>query len=96
MIEQQTVDATIEFVRAIGQGSWSNIRWEHQVGGEFLLVAVSITDARNFEISESRRLAVLDGLGRMIPASGKVHGPTWMVVFSRDSKVFDSIYDGFD
>ena len=96
MIEQQTVDAAVEFVRAIGQGSWSNIRWEHQDGGESLLVAVSITDALDFEISESRRLAILDGLGRMIPTSGKVHGPNWMVVFLRDSKVFDSIYGEFD
>ena len=96
MIEQQTVDSAVEFVRAIGQGSWRDIRWEHQDGGEFPLLAIPVPDMRAFCVHESQRLAILEGLGKMIPNSSKVRGPTWMVVFTHESKVVDSIYDDLD
>lgn len=93
MIEQQAIDCAVELIRAIGQGEWSDIRWELQDGGIFLLLSVDLRHVELFEVNDQLRQMIVSGVNRLIPLPSRRRGPHWMVVFVHEAEVIESVYD---
>ena len=91
-ISESTVNEILGLLRAHDAKGWRSVEWEFQDDSEFLLISIELVE-RPLERNAPERWYVHDVLEKKIPS--KPDGAySWMVVFTHDGDVCDSLMNG--
>jgi hypothetical protein len=91
-IAETAVAEITEHLKARGTGVWRSVNWEFQDDGEFVLFTIELAEVP-LERNAPERWYIYDVLEKRIPP--KSDGTySWMVVFTHNGDVCDSLMSG--
>jgi hypothetical protein len=91
MIAPELVENAAYALVLLGEGNWSRVHSEVQDDGNFVLFSIESSDLTPTTIEPFRK-SILDSLNRLVPKHANHPLGSWMVVFTRDGHVLESVF----